>query len=224
MLRWMMLPLAVLRTWRLVMLPLIVFTVAVVSAVSIGRALPAQSFQLESGDCEQPCWQGFVTGTTTAEDALAELEGAKRADPDTLVVSRSSLIRDRLTVEWMTRATPTYRVNMRFEADILQRIDLFPRDALPLGELFSLFGTPSHVVCQEGVQFLTTQLYFLDGEITVWANLARHVRGQVEWQISPDMQVTRITYGGQPVALRDVPPVAFPWRGFVRVNDKGVCF
>lgn len=224
MLRWMLLPLAVLRTWRVVLLPLLVLTTAVLSAVSLGRALPAQSFQLEPGECTQPCWQGFATGVTSAAEVLAEVEDAKRADPDSLTIRQHSLVTDRLTVEWETRTAPVYRVNMRFEADVLDRIDLFPREALPLGELFALFGTPTHVVCQEGVQFLTAQLYFLDGQISVWANLARHDRGPVEWQISPDMQVTRITYGGLPVALRDVPPAAFPWRGFVRVNDKGVCF
>lgn len=222
--RWVLLPLAVLQPFRIAGLPVVLLTLAVLGAVGIGGLWPSPALQLVAEDCPQPCWQGFVPGESLREDVVAAIEGQKLANPDTLVMSVASPVSQRVRLEWETRSRPVFDVQMRFTRDVLDRIELYPQDDLQLRELLGVFGSPSHVVCQNGFQVLTVQLYFSDGALAVWASQARRDQAAGDWQVSPEMQVTRLDYAVLPEPVRGLPPAAFPWRGFVRANDKGLCF
>ncbi|GAB4570840.1 MAG: hypothetical protein Kow0077_05960 [Anaerolineae bacterium] len=222
--RWFGFPLVVLYPARSGLVVLAVMTGLLLSGIGLGRAIPAPTFQLETGGCPQPCWQGFQLGDSEALDVLVAIQEGKLAEPETLVVSRPNSISQRMLIEWQTRAMPAYNVQMRFTRNILERIDLYPQEPVLLRDVLGIWGAPSHVICQNGFQFLTVQLYFFEGAVTVWAALPRRDRIMGEWQVSPSMEVTRITFAQMPQAMRGFPPAAFPWGGFVRANEKGVCY
>jgi hypothetical protein len=223
--RWLLFPLAVFRANLLVLATLVALTVAVFAFAGMGRALSdaAPSSPLDSGDCAYPCWQGFQPGVTGYAEALGRIQGVKLASADSLVLIRSGGATWRQSVEWLTRTSPVYEVHMRFTRDLLDRIDLYPRDPVRLETIFGAFGAPSHAFCQLGLRYFSVQLYFYGGSVEVWA-MIDPVDHAGPWQIGGDLQVTRVSFQADLRDTLNIGPIpAYPWEGFVRANVQGLC-
>jgi hypothetical protein len=222
--RWTIFPALVMRARWAAALPLLALTLAVVLAVGIGERTASARLQSDPESCPQPCWRGFRPGETAQAEALAMIEAVKMADMETVAAASPGDSSWRQVVEWETRSTPVYEVHMRFTHDLLDRIDLYPRETVRLADVFSVMGAPSHVVCQLGFRYFSTQLYFYDGAVEVWA-VAPPGGRESPWQIGPDMLVSRIAYSRGIIDVVGVaePIGAMPWEGFVRANEKGYC-
>ena len=228
-----------------ILLPLLGLVLSVLILLSglVGRALSSPDSHLDPGDCPQPCWMGLQPGLTSERQALELIRKgglAIGALPDSAELARLS------SYTWQTRFIPRYTVTMRFSNGVLDRLDLFPQEALRLEAAFTMLGPPSHArLCRFGSAFSTTlfsSLFFADGLIEVQAQralqtasgasppqtqnwLLRPLRdpGQ-DWQVSPTSEVTRLTYRARLLDLGGLGPMgALPWAGFGRVQDMGYC-
>ena len=240
---WLLFPTLLLRGG--ILLPLLGLSLSVLIVLSglAGRVLDAPEYTSITGDCPQPCWMGLRPGFTTENEALELIrkEGlAIGVLPDSVELARLS------NYTWQTSFTPRYTVTIRFANGVLDRLDLFPQDALRLEAVFTALGPPSHArLCRFGTAFSSTlfsSLFFAEGLIEVQAQRAlqstpgaitpeaqnwflRPLRtsGQ-DWQVSPDSTVTRLTYRAGLLDLAGLGPMgALPWAGFGRVQEMGYC-
>ena len=226
-------------------MPLLGLSLSVLIVLSglAGRILDVPVVRLDPGDCPQPCWMGLRPGVTTENQALELIRKGELAIgvlPDSAELARLS------NYTWQTSFIPRYTVTMRFANGVLDRLDLFPQDALRLEAVFTALGPPSHArLCRFGNAFSSTlfsSLFFAEGLIEVQAQRAlRPTPGAItpeaqnwflrplrdpgqDWQVSPDSVVTRLTYRAGLLDLAGLGPMgALPWSGFDRVQEMGYC-
>lgn len=180
---------------------------------------------LDSGQCEQPCWQGIRPGQTT----LAEAETALRESSVATVYSPHSA----LILRWATRSDPAWRGSaFRFNAnradDSITFVELNPpQAAMYLGDAIAIFGEPlvstlcwrfDTVPGSAARPFLAAHLYFRSN-VEV---LAYNPVDPREKRYTPGMAIWQVIYDYPSIE----PPYRFDaprWRGFTRADDNQVC-
>jgi hypothetical protein len=173
-------------------------------ARAVSRLAPPSAVYLDTGPCDQPCWQGIQPGVTT----LAELNSPATAA--------------------MIRRTP-YRIShaATYGGDRVMSFELNTQGKIALGDLMRVWGPPERVAYL-GLDYsrmgtlnkpaLSARLYFFEGLVVVQAFSLDTAR-----RLSPDMGVYAITYyaPGEP---------AFPigkttgWHGLASVSRYRTIF
>jgi hypothetical protein len=174
------------------------------AARAVSRLSPPAPVYLDTGPCDQPCWQGVQPGVTT----LAELNS-----PATAAVIRRT--------PYLISRAATYG------GETVLSFELNTRGTLTLGDMIRVWGPPEQVAYL-GLDYsrmgtltkpvLSVQLYFFGGLVVVQA----FSRGEAR-RLSPDMRVYAITYyaPGEP---------AFPigkttgWHGLASVSRYRTIF
>jgi hypothetical protein len=170
----------------------------VAAARAAGQMDPPAPTYLETGECDQPCWQGIQPGVSTRE------QFAQRARTVGLFSGRATDYGD----------------------GVAAMFELSTWGVLTLADLLRAFGPPDRVSClgldhttmYPGLSLvISVQVYFADGLI-----VANAVRPDTWPYLSPDMQVRWIRYyaPGEPVyEIGD----ATPWYGFASVKRYRAC-
>lgn len=221
-------PLAVLFQWQpwLSVITIGPLTLLILLAGWLGQGLPALPTYLEAPACSQPCWHDLHPGVSTLEDVLQTVDGSLLTAPESLQEQAGRGFTSP-GVSWETRYFPSYDVQARFRGDLLVRLDLYVDGLVLLGDLFAVFGEPSHaMLCPQIATSLnyrravSATLYFGQGTVEV----AAFDPDSGDWLIEPGMRVARITYH---TLFSDsetrVPSTVARWHGFGRTGYSGPC-
>jgi hypothetical protein len=160
----------------------VMFVLLINGARAVRRMLPPAPLYLDTGPCNQPCWQGIQPGITT----VAELE-----NPATTAI---------------VRRTP-YRINRAadYGGPRIMNFDLSTSGRLTLGDVMRAWGPPERIgylgldysrTVTGNKPAVSAEFYYFDGLVVV------HAFGTgAEARLSPAMRVDTITYyaPGEPV-------------------------
>ncbi len=213
------------RPWVFLML-VVPLTLSILFTGHIGQGMPVLPTYLETPACPQPCWHDLRPGISTLQEVFETVDSSLLTAPDSLepLVGRDF---SNPSVRWETRFFPSYDVQARFRGDLLTRLDLYVDGLLLLGDVFAVFGEPSHAVLCPRVatgfnyrRAVSATLYFLQGSVEVWA----FTPDSDDWQIKHDMRIARITYHTLPPDAETwVPLTVARWHGFGRTGYSGPC-
>ncbi len=146
-------------------------TALIAVARGIGRMHDLPPTFLETGDCDQPCWQGFQPGAGLDEEALLQ-----RSTELPYSVGRVS----------------------EYSGGYITMFEIYPGGRITLADIVRAWGWPEQVGCLQlgaGPRTLGT-LYFFDGLVAVLV-----VSSGESLRLSPDMNASTIQYyqPGDPV-------------------------
>ena len=137
---------------------------------AIGQAIPPTPTYLQTGPCEQPCWQGLRPGRDTVDHFLYQVK----------------------------QSTPYNGRTTDYGDGVAQMFELSTFGAITLADVIREFGTPERVGClgpdhsslYPGQQIvMAVQLYYAKGLVVVDA-----VRPDVYPRLTPDMRVRAVVY------------------------------
>lgn len=156
--------------WRLVASLFVVCTLLVIGARGVGRSSTPPPTFLETGACDQPCWQGLKPGVDTVDHFL-----------------------------YMAQSSGPYAGRTTDAGDsIVTMFELSVYGLLTLADIVRDFGPPERVSCLgldhstlfPGAQIVTSaEVYYGDGLVVVslvWPDQTP--------RLSPDMRVRAIRY------------------------------
>jgi hypothetical protein len=163
------------RIWTLIGLLLAAFVLLINGARAVRRMIPPPPLYLDTGPCNQPCWQGIQPGITT----VAALESS----------ATTAIIRQ----------TP-YRINRAadYGGARIMNFDLSTSGKLTLGDVMRTWGPPDRIgylgldysrMDSANRPAVSAEFFYFDGLIVVQA----FGSGEAA-RLSPAMRVDTITY------------------------------
>jgi hypothetical protein len=144
-------------------------------ARAVGRVSPPPPLYLDTGPCDQPCWQGIQPGITT----VAALENPATTD--------------------IIRHTP-YRINRAadYGGSRIMNFDLSTSGKLTLGDVMRTWGPPERIgylgldysrTGNTNEPAVSAEFYYFDGLVVVQA-----FGSGAAPRLSPEMRIDTITY------------------------------
>jgi hypothetical protein len=174
-------------------------------ARAVARRTPPPPVHLETGDCQQPCWQGIQPGTSSRYEV------------------------ERQTYNWF--GDPAAFFNSPYNATVGglgDYLELFALhtfgSGLTAGEVLRSFGSPEEVGCildiprgalptSKGQSARAVNVYFAHRQVEVSLVLA-----DTASRLTPDAQVYAVCYYARPLVTQTTP-----WRGFASLNIYPGC-
>jgi hypothetical protein len=164
-------------------------------AHEIGQTVEVKPTYLDTGGCDQPCWQGLRPGISRIDEFL------QRVDERSPYSGRGTDMGGPLLIMELS----TYGV-------------------LTLADVVHEFGAPEQVSCLSWESIGATQagtvvkFYYAGGLVEVDA-----VRADTKGRVSPDMLVRSIRYAAPGEPLYEIGTTS-GWRGFAWFSPYPLCF